>query len=82
MTKKRIVGCLLALALLAGIFTLAAPKIAEALPSNQLTITYYSDASQETIVGERTLACTGGWYSWGITTSYRTSDSVPCDLGN
>lgn len=79
MTKNRFFGCLLALALLAGAFTLGVPETAQALPSNEVTTTYYSDASKTDVVGERILLCSGGWISWGIKTSYATQYSVSCN---
>jgi len=75
MTKNRIiVGLLLVFALVAGAFT-----IAEALPSNEVTTIYYSDASKTDEVGERTLLCSGGWIKWGTTSAYANKYSVPCN---
>jgi uncharacterized protein DUF6289 len=82
MSKNRIFGLLLALVLLVGAFTIAVPNTAQALPSNEVTTTYYSDATLTNVVGEHILLCTGGYYDWGQRTAYKTVDSISCrDLG-
>ena len=81
MTKKRIFGLMLALALMVGAFTLGMPQTAQACPSNEVTTTYYSDAAHTTVVGERILLCNClGYATWGVKTPYYTVDSLSCSI--
>jgi Family of unknown function (DUF6289) len=47
---------------------------ASASPAYYDEITYYSDASRLTMVGEQTVTCNGGHYGWGQVTPYFTLD--------
>lgn len=74
--NPRILGLMLALALLAGAFTVLTPGTAEALPHYETHTWYYSDSTHTTLVGERHLYCDGSKEgSWGVTSSYKVSST-------
>jgi hypothetical protein len=50
-----------------------------ALPSNEVTTTYYNDAAHTTVVGEKTLLCQGGISKWGRVTRWYERSSTPCN---
>jgi hypothetical protein len=57
-------------------------KSAQALPSSETDITYYSDDTFTTEVGEMFHSCSGGrTMLWGVTSDYKRSFSEPCDTG-
>ena len=78
--SHRVLGLALALALLAGSLAFIAPQGAEAALTNEIVTTYYSDASQTDVVGERIRNCWGTFDFWGSTSKYYTVTSIPCDL--
>lgn len=50
-----------------------------ALPTNELEIVYFSDATYTTEVGYTFRACNGGVYTQGKTSRYRATSSTPCN---
>jgi hypothetical protein len=50
-----------------------------ALPTNELEIVYFSDASYTNEVGYVFRACNGGVYRQGTTSRYRVTSSTPCN---
>lgn len=74
--NTRILGLMLALALLTGALTVLTPGTAEALPQYETHSWYYSDSTYTTLVGERHLYCDGSREgSWGVTSSYKRSST-------
>ena len=63
-------ACALALTVLA-----TAPRTAEAA-SNQ-DCTYFSDATQSQVVGQRGVDCCGASIDWGVTSPFFTCEPVP-----
>lgn len=63
-----------ALLVATGLFTLAAPQPADALPRSCRITTYYQTAELETQVGMRT-SCPGG-QRWGRTTRFFETETV------
>ncbi|BAZ40577.1 hypothetical protein NIES4101_65380 [Calothrix sp. NIES-4101] len=51
----------------------------EALPSQEVETTYYSNASKTKVVGGSILSCYGGFKKWGKQTQYKTRFISPCD---
>lgn len=80
---KRITRKLLALGYLCsiGIATSGLTATVHALPSQEVTTTYYSDASKTTEVGEFMLLCNGQRMQWGKRTRYGSRSSSPCNGG-
>lgn len=76
MNRNRILGLMLAVALLIGAVAVTAP--AQALPAYENVTIYYSDASHTTEVGERGIDCWGHLCRWGTTSAYYETFSVPC----
>ena len=71
MTRRIRIWVLLGLLVVGGSSLLA-------LPPNEVTWEYYSDATFTELVGERILFCSGQWWSWGVRTSYYYTWSTPC----
>lgn len=63
--------CALALTVLA-----TAPRPAAAAISNQ-DCTFFSDASETQVVGQRGVDCCGASIDWGVTTPFFTCEPVP-----
>lgn len=57
---------------------MASAMVARALPSNEVTTLYYSDANKTQVVGGRILLCSGEKGSWGRSTQYISRESEPC----
>ena len=57
------------------------PVAALALPSQEVTRTYYSNANKTEVVGGSILSCYGGRATWGRVTRYVTVSSEPCAGG-
>jgi hypothetical protein len=53
-----------------------------ALPANEVTTTYYSNAARTEIVGEKTLLCQGGISKWGNVTQWYERSSISCNPRN
>lgn len=53
-----------------------------ALPANEVTTTYYSNAARTDVVGEKTLFCQGGTSKWGRVTRWYERSSTPCNPRN
>ena len=62
-------------------FLAIASQNAIALPANEVTTTYYSDASKTNEVGEMTLLCSGQRIIEGRRTAYASRSSSPCNSG-
>jgi Family of unknown function (DUF6289) len=60
---------------------IATSQNAIALPANEVTTTYYSDASKTDEVGEMTLLCSGQRIIEGRRTAYASRSSSPCNSG-
>lgn len=69
------IGAVVAVAALGS--TLAAQR-AEALPSNTVITTYYSNAAKTIVCGVSTLDCDGNLEMDGVKGPYRTQQSYPC----
>jgi|GEM_PF-2462974 len=65
----------LVLAFVAGV-TLTGPV--DAAPSQEIDITYYSDASKTEIIGWKLFTCFSGTYSSGETSAYFDRYTTPC----
>lgn len=80
---KRLTRKLLALGYLSsiGMATLGIPATVHALPSQEVTTTYYSDESKTEEVGEFTLFCNGQRVQSGQRSRYATQSSSPCNGG-
>jgi hypothetical protein len=64
------------------ILAIATSQNAIALPANEVTTTYYSDASKTDEVGEMTLLCSGQRIIEGRRTAYASRSSSPCNSGH
>jgi hypothetical protein len=62
-----------------AVATLGFTATVHALPSQEVTTTYYSDESKTEEVGELTLLCSGQRLQSGKRTRYATRSSSPCD---
>lgn len=66
-----------------ALLTLAwVPLSVLALPSNEVTHTYYRDASKTQIVGIRILSCSGERVNWGSQTTFVKKTSERCAGGS
>ncbi len=54
---------------------------AQALPTNEVETTYYSDATRTDEVGGLFRGCDGSLSAWGKRTRYATRTSTPCSSG-
>ena len=78
MTRNRIFGLMLALALLAGAVSFTAPAEAVIVGGYSYGTIFYSDASFTVEVGERYRDCSGYFYRWGTTSPYYQHYEIPC----
>ena len=69
------IGVVLAIAALGSVLTIGR---AEALPSNMVITTYYTNAAKTIQCGVRTLECDGTVDMDGVSGPYRTQHSYPC----
>jgi hypothetical protein len=71
---KKVLGCFAALALALGI----TGSRADALPTSQVELVYFSNASFQTEVGYTITSCSGGRVSSGRRTRFVVSSRTPC----
>ena len=64
--------CSLALTVLA-----TAPRPADAAAIKNQECTYFSDASQTQVVGQRGVDCCGNSIDWGVTSAFFTCEPTP-----
>ena len=62
--------------------TLVLTVAALALPSQEVSTTYYSDSNQSEVVGEVTLLCNGQRTQWGKKTRFASQSTEPCHGGS
>ena len=77
--KKRMLMTALAIVMVWGVFNFTSSPSTYACPSQEIEITYYTDASKTVECGGRIIPCNcGSTYTWGRVTSYRTTSWEPC----
>ena len=77
--KKRMLMTALAIVMVWGVFTFTSSPSSYACPSQEIEITYFTDASKTVECGLRIIPCNcGSPYVWGRATAYRTTSYEPC----
>ena len=61
------------------VLAIGSAQKATALPSNEVTTTFYGDAKKTNEVGEMILSCNGGHSMVGRRTAYASRSSIPCN---
>jgi Family of unknown function (DUF6289) len=78
-TKSFIAATALLATTALSLLAIATSQNAVALPANEVTTTYYSNASKTEEVGELTLFCNGQRSIQGRKTAYASRSSSPCN---
>lgn len=77
--KKRMLMTALAIVMVWGVCTFTLNPSSYACPSQEIEITFYTDASKTVECGGRIIPCNcGTTYVWGRQTAYRTTSYEPC----
>ena len=77
--KQRMLMIALAIVMVWGVFAFSQSQSSYACPSQEIEITYYTDASKTVECGLRIIPCNcGSPYVWGRQTAYRTISYEAC----
>jgi len=78
--KKRMLMSALAIVMVWGVvFNFTSSPSSYACPSQEIEITYYTDASKTVECGGKIIPCNcASTYTWGRVTAYRTTSWEPC----